>query len=172
MKTFLLFRNDIGVKSEPTKSTGPMTLSMAFNIINLALNVPSNYSVRWVYHKIPENYKMSIAVVDSGGNLIAFARKDDCPIGWIDVAIKKAKTSLYFNGRSEMFDFLVKPGSPYYSLLNSNGGLITFPGGYPIRSQVNGYRKLVGGIGIAGNDERIDRSLARYVLGCKHGERC
>ena len=40
--------------------------------------------------------KMCIAVVDSGGNLKAFARMDDAWVGSIDVAIKKAKTALFF----------------------------------------------------------------------------
>ena len=40
------------------------------------------------------NLKMCIAVLDSGGNIKAFARMDDAWIGSSDIAIKKAKTSV------------------------------------------------------------------------------
>ena len=40
---------------------------------------------------------MNIAVVDLGGNLVAFARMDGAWLGSIDIAIKKAKTSTFFS---------------------------------------------------------------------------
>ncbi len=40
--------------------------------------------------------KMCIAVLDSGGNIKAFARMDDAWVGSSDIAIKKAKTACYF----------------------------------------------------------------------------
>ena len=40
--------------------------------------------------------KMDIAIVDSGTNLVAFARMDGAWIGSIDIAIKIAKTSGLF----------------------------------------------------------------------------
>ena len=38
-----------------------------------------------------------IAVVDAGGNLLAFARQDDALIGCIDLAINKARTARLFD---------------------------------------------------------------------------
>ncbi len=40
--------------------------------------------------------QMCIAVVDSGANLKAFQRMDDAWVGSIDIAIKKAKTAVFF----------------------------------------------------------------------------
>jgi len=40
--------------------------------------------------------QMCIAVVDSGANLKAFLRMDDAWVGSIDIAIKKAKTAVFF----------------------------------------------------------------------------
>ncbi len=40
--------------------------------------------------------KMCIAVVDSGADLKAFYRMDDAWVGSIDIAIKKAKTAVFF----------------------------------------------------------------------------
>ena len=44
---------------------------------------------------------MNIAVVDGGGHLLAFARMDRSILGSIDIALRKAKTSVLFNGPSE-----------------------------------------------------------------------
>src|SRR6266446_4531715 len=41
---------------------------------------------------------MNIAVVDGGGHLLVFARMDRSILGSIDIALKKAKTSVLFNG--------------------------------------------------------------------------
>jgi uncharacterized protein GlcG (DUF336 family) len=44
---------------------------------------------------------MTIAVVDGGGHLLAFARMNKSILGSIDIALKKAKTSVLFNAPSE-----------------------------------------------------------------------
>ena len=41
--------------------------------------------------------KMNIAIVDAGGNLVAFSRMDDAWLGSVDIAIKKAKTAVFFD---------------------------------------------------------------------------
>jgi uncharacterized protein GlcG (DUF336 family) len=40
--------------------------------------------------------QVCIAIVDSGANLKAFYRMDDAWVGSIDIAIKKAKTAVFF----------------------------------------------------------------------------
>lgn len=40
--------------------------------------------------------RMCIAIVDSGANLKAFFRMDDAWVGSIDIAVKKAKTAVFF----------------------------------------------------------------------------
>jgi uncharacterized protein GlcG (DUF336 family) len=42
------------------------------------------------------NTQMCIAVVDSGANLKSFYRMDDAWVGSIDIAMKKAKTAVFF----------------------------------------------------------------------------
>ena len=39
---------------------------------------------------------MNIAVVDSGANLVAFARMDGAWLGSKDISIRKAQTAVYF----------------------------------------------------------------------------
>lgn len=67
------------------------------------------------------NIPVSIAVVDSGGHLVSFARLDSV-YGVIDFALKKAKTAVMFGVDSEIMGTIVA-GSDIlgYGMLNSNG---------------------------------------------------
>src|SRR5258705_6127323 len=76
---------------------------------------------------------MNIAVVDGGGHLLAFARMDKSILGSIDIALKKAKTSVLFNAPSEGLWEYCKPGGPAPTTEGTNGGLIPYDGRVPIR---------------------------------------
>src|SRR5438093_2877471 len=78
--------------------------------------------------------RMDIAVVDAGGNLKAFARMDGAWLGSIDISIKKAKTARYFDMPTGEIGKLSQPGGPLYQIEVSNNGLITFPGGVPLKA--------------------------------------
>src|ERR687894_210462 len=84
---------------------------------------------------------MDIAVVDAGGNLKAFARMDGAWLGSIDISIKKARTARFFDMNSGDIGALSQPGGPLFNIEVSNGGLISFPGGIPLR---NGGGEVVG----------------------------
>jgi len=101
--------------------------------------------------------KMDIAVVDAGGNLKAFARMDGAWLGSIDIAIKKAKTSRYFDMPTGEIGKLSQPGKPLYQIEVSNGGLITFPGGVPIK---NAQGTVIGAIGVSGSTVENDHTVA------------
>lgn len=105
--------------------------------------------------------KMCIAVVDSGGNLKAFLRMDDAWTGSIDIAVKKAKTAVFFGMPTEEIGKLSQPGSPLYGIEHSNDGLITFPGGLPI---VDSEGVLIGGIGVSGSSVENDFKVASAGL--------
>ena len=66
---------------------------------------------------------MCIAVVDSGANLKAFLRMDDAWVGSIDIAIKKAKTAVFFMMPTGEIGKLSQPGKPLYAIEHSNEGL-------------------------------------------------
>lgn len=101
--------------------------------------------------------QMCIAVVDSGGNLKAFFRMDDAWVGSIDIAIKKAKTSLFFGMPTGQIGKLSQPGGPLYGIEHSNDGLITFPGGIPI---VDKDGVMIGAMGVSGSSVENDHAVA------------
>jgi len=98
-----------------------------------------------------------IAVVDAGGNLKAFARMDEAWLGSIDIAIKKAKTARFFNMPTGEIGKLSQPGKPLYMIEVSNNGLITFPGGVPIKTP-EGH--VIGAIGASGSTVENDEAVA------------
>jgi uncharacterized protein GlcG (DUF336 family) len=101
--------------------------------------------------------KMDIAVVDAGVNLKAFARMDGAWLGSIDIAIKKARTARFFDMPTGAIGGLSQPGGPLYNIEHSNGGLISFPGGLPIK---NAEGKVIGAIGVSGSTVEDDHAVA------------
>lgn len=101
--------------------------------------------------------KMCIAIVDSGASLKAFHRMDDAWVGSIDIAIKKAKTAVFFGMPTGLIGQLSQPGGPLFGIEHSNSGLITFPGGLPI---VDKDGILIGAIGVSGSSVENDHAVA------------
>jgi len=100
---------------------------------------------------------LNIAVVDAGANLMAFVRMDGAYLGSIDLAIKKARTSRLFNMPTGTLGELSQPGKPLYNIEGSSGGLVTFPGGVPIKDKKG---NIVGAIGVSGDSVENDNEAA------------
>lgn len=123
-----------------------MTLELATRILQAALEKARELGVL-----------MNIAVVDAGPNLKAFFQMDGALLGCIDVAMKKAHTARLFDMETGDMGELSKPGGPLYGIERSNGGLITFYGGVPIKSFSG---KIIGAIGVSGSTVENDRAVA------------
>jgi len=90
-------------------------------------------------------HPVSIAVVDPGGHLIAFARIDGAPLLTVDLAVDKAHTAIRFDIPSGDWYDLIKDDGAMLAALPTVPRLTILGGGLPIR--VGGM--LVGGIGSA-----------------------
>jgi uncharacterized protein GlcG (DUF336 family) len=101
---------------------------------------------------------MNIAILDVGVNLVAFARMDNAWIGSIDLAMGKARTARFFNMESGEIGKLSQPGGPVWQIEHSNGGLVTFPGGVPIK---NSQGEIIGAIGVSGSTVTNDHAVAQ-----------
>ena len=101
--------------------------------------------------------RMNIAVVDAGANLVAFVRMDGAWLGSLDISIKKAKTARFFDMNTGVIGELSQPGQPLFIIEHSNNGLITFPGGVPIK---NAAGDVIGGIGVSGSSVENDHIVA------------
>lgn len=123
-----------------------ISLSKARECVNAALEKSQEMGV-----------KMNVAVVDAGGNLKAFARMDGAWLGSVDIAMKKARTARYFDMNTGEIGKLSQPGQPLFNIEHSNGGLITFPGGVPIK---DGSGAVIGAIGVSGSTVEDDHVVA------------
>lgn len=101
--------------------------------------------------------KMNIAVVDRGGNLVAFAREDGAWVGSVDISVKKAKTATFFDMETQEIGKLSQPGGSLYNIEHSNNGLITFPGGVPLTAPDG---TILGGVGVSGSTVEDDKVVA------------
>ena len=101
--------------------------------------------------------RMNIAVVDRGGNLVAFAREDGAWVGSVDISVKKAKTATFFDMETQEIGKLSQPGGSLYNIEHSNGGLITFPGGIPLTAPDG---TILGGVGVSGSTVEDDKVVA------------
>src|SRR3954451_16162917 len=100
---------------------------------------------------------MNIAVVDVGGNLIAFVRMDGAWMGSIDIARKKAWTSRAFDIETKALGKLAQPGEDFYGIHASNDGkVMIFAGGVPLKR--NGV--VVGAVGVSGGAGKQDQAVA------------
>jgi uncharacterized protein GlcG (DUF336 family) len=88
-----------------------------------------------------------IAILDSGGHLKTFHRMDGAWLGVIDVALKKAKTSVLFEMETQTLDNYSKAGADAHGIEFTNGQLVTFAGGIPLKG-VDG--QIIGSIGVSG----------------------
>ena len=101
---------------------------------------------------------MNIAVVDSGGNLVAFAAMDDTKLIGEDIAQKKALTAVYFQMDTRDLAPLVQPGQPLYGIEATTGGrLVVFGGGVLLRGADG---QVVGGVGVSASTVDEDHQVA------------
>lgn len=128
---------------------GDITVDQASTILQAAEKIAKS-----------EEILVNIAIVDAGANLKAFLRMDGSYLGSIDVAIKKAKTARYFNCPTGDLGKITQPGGDIYQIELSNNGLISFPGGVPIKDK-NGI--IIGAIGISGGTIEQDHQLANQA---------
>lgn len=100
---------------------------------------------------------MSIAVVDEGGNLKAFARMDDAELAGVELAKDKAYTALANSAATHELAAQAAPGGPLFGLHALVGGrYVIFGGGIPLRRD----GRVVGAIGVSGGAVEQDVACA------------
>ncbi|MEV6095719.1 heme-binding protein [Nocardia sp. NPDC051981] len=104
---------------------------------------------------------MNIAIVDQAGHLLHFSRNEDALLGCIDLAQRKAKTSLLFRMPTATLGEISRPDGPIYGIEWSNGGLISFGGGLPITDPEG---RVIGAVGVSGGTADQDVEVARACL--------
>jgi len=103
------------------------------------------------------DWKLNVAVVDSGGNLVAFQRMDGAQLGSIQVAEHKARAAATFRRETRLFEDAIQLKQNYYVM--TLDGVVASRGGIPL---IEGG-KLIGAIGCSGGTGSQDE------VACKLG---
>jgi glc operon protein GlcG len=101
------------------------------------------------------NWKMNIAVVDTHGELVHFARMDGAQLASVPISIGKARTAARFRRETRAFYNAFETGHGYVSTLDPT--LVASPGGFPL---VEGG-KLIGAIGCSGGTGDQDAAICK-----------
>ena len=104
---------------------------------------------------VKNKWNVAIAIVDSGGHLVAFERHDSTQFGSVEVAQEKARTAAAFRRSSKAFQDTVAAGGEGVRILKLPGAL-PIEGGLPL---VMGGR-IVGAIGVSGVTSAQDGQIA------------
>jgi glc operon protein GlcG len=121
----------------------PVSLATAQQALNAA-----------VAESTKRGWKLNVAVVDSGANLVAFARQDGAQIGSIQISEHKARAAAKYRRETKAFEAGVQAGNHYLLTLDdviaSRGGILLMDGG-----------KIVGAIGCSGGTGSQDEVVCK-----------
>lgn len=112
-----------------------------------------------VAHAEANGWKINAAVVDRGGNLMAFLRMPGAFLHSIEIAIDKAYTAASFGFSTKDWMPAIGHDEGMKFGFSARPRLIVFGGGLPI-----GQKDWIGGIGVSGASEAEDEECARAGL--------
>ena len=104
------------------------------------------------------DWKMNVAVVDSGGNLVAFQRMDGAMLASIQIAEHKARAAAIFRRETKVFENAVQVSN--FNYLMTLDGFIASRGGIPLIEE----GKLIGAIGCSGGTDSQDEIVCKAGL--------
>ena len=100
-----------------------------------------------------------VAVVDTHGDLVAFARMDGAQLASVTISQRKARTAARFRRETRVFFNAAETGHPYVATLDPE--IVASPGGLPL--VVGG--KLIGAIGCSGGTGDQDATVCKAAAG-------
>ena len=101
------------------------------------------------------DWKMNVAVVDSGGNLVAFQRMDGAMLASIQIAKHKARAASTFRRPTKEFE--VGVNVMHLNYLLAFDGIIASRGGIPLIEQ----GAIIGAIGSSGGADSQDEIVSK-----------
>ncbi len=101
------------------------------------------------------NWKMNVAVADSGGNLVAFQRMDGAMLASIQIAEHKARAAATFRRPTKIFEDGIN--LMHLNYLLAFDGVIASRGGIPLIEQ----GAIIGAIGCSGGTDSQDEIVSK-----------
>ena len=101
------------------------------------------------------DWKMNVAVVDSGGNLVAFQRMDGAMLASIQIAQHKARAAATFRRPTKVFEDGIN--LMHLNYLLAFDGVIASRGGIPLIEQ----GVIIGAVGCSGGTDSQDEVVSK-----------
>jgi uncharacterized protein GlcG (DUF336 family) len=101
------------------------------------------------------DWKMNIAVADSGGNLVAFQRMDGAMLASIQIAQHKARAAVTFRRPTKVFEDRIQ--LMHLNYLLAFDGVIASRGGIPLIEKGS----IIGAIGVSGGADSQDEIVSK-----------
>ena len=101
------------------------------------------------------NWKMNVAVADSGGNLVAFQRMDGAMLASIQIAQHKARAAATFRRPTKVFEDGIN--LMHLNYLLAFDGVIASRGGIPLIDE----EVIIGAIGCSGGTDSQDEVVSK-----------
>ena len=101
------------------------------------------------------NWKMNVAVTDSGGNLVAFQRMDGAMLASIQIAEHKARAAATFRRPTKVFEDGIQ--LMHLNYLLAFDGVIASRGGIPLID----HGVIIGAIGCSGGTDSQDEVVSK-----------
>jgi glc operon protein GlcG len=101
------------------------------------------------------DWKMNVAVADSGGNLVAFQRMDGAMLASIQIAQHKARAAVTFRRPTKVFEDGIN--LMHLNYLLAFDGVIASRGGIPLIEQGD----IIGAIGCSGGTDSQDEVVSK-----------
>lgn len=114
-----------------------------------------------VRHAQEKGWRINVAVVDRGGNMMSFLRMPGAFLHSIEIAIDKAYTAASFGFPTGDWMAAVGHDEGMKFGFSARPRLIVFGGGLPLRVEGGEW---IGGIGVSGASEAQDEECARAGL--------
>jgi len=122
----------------------PISLEQAQSVIHAA-----------VAEAKKRNWKMNVAIADSGGNLVAFQRMDGAMLASIQIAEHKARAAVTFRRPTKVFEDGVQ--LMHLNYLLAFDGVIASRGGIPLIDRGD----IIGAIGCSGGTDSQDEVVSK-----------
>ncbi|MCZ4124639.1 GlcG/HbpS family heme-binding protein [Streptomyces sp. H39-S7] len=101
--------------------------------------------------------RVSLVVIDAGGNVTAMARRDGTANTATTVALNKANTALTLHTATDVFGKTIEENTMLVSSLGSQPGIALIAGGLPLTAGGD----VIGAIGVSGSRDGKDLLIAR-----------
>ncbi|QXI19225.1 GlcG/HbpS family heme-binding protein [Pseudomonas hamedanensis] len=126
-----------------------LTLKVAVNLVSEAISAGRGINAA----------PLTIAVLDTGGHLIALQREDGASLLRPNIAIGKAWGAIALGKGSRLLAQDAQQRPAFFAALNSmgEGSVVPAPGGVLIRNQTG---EVLGAIGISGDLSDVDEQVA------------